>query len=125
LAPKTSDGKDLKNASESLAGRIAYQQLGGFSIPEIPPESDINSLWLRGGFPGAFLKPNFWQDWVENFVISCLERDLPGLGFPADRTTGRHLWSMMAHYHGNLLNYTELSKSLEMSATLEPYHANL
>ncbi|MFA6126607.1 MAG: ATP-binding protein [Bacteroidales bacterium] len=132
----------LKNASESLAGRIAYHQLGGFSIPEIPPEFDINSLWLRGGFPDAFLKPDFWQDWMENFVLTYLERDLPGLGFPADRTTGRHLWSMMAHYHGNLLNFTELSKSLEMSATtvkryisfleeafllriLEPYHANL
>lgn len=132
----------LKNASESLAGRIAYHQLGGFSIPEIAPEFDINSLWLRGGFPDAFLKPDFWQDWMENFVLTYLERDLPGLGFPADRTTGRHLWSMMAHYHGNLLNFTELSKSLEMSATtvkryisfleeafllrvLEPYHANL
>jgi predicted AAA+ superfamily ATPase len=131
----------LKNASESLAGRIAYQQLGGFSIPEIPPETEINSLWLRGGFPDAFLKPDFWQDWMENFVLTYLERDLPSLGFPANRTTGRHLWSMMAHYHGNLLNFTELSKSLEMSATtvkryisfleeafllriLEPWHAN-
>jgi len=132
----------LKNASESLAGRIAYHQLGGVSIPEIPPEFDINSLWLRGGFPDAFLKPGFWQEWMENFVLTYLERDLPGLGFPADRTTGRHLWSMMAHYHGNLLNFTELSKSLELSATtvkryisfleeayllrtLEPYHSNL
>jgi predicted AAA+ superfamily ATPase len=79
---------------------------------------------------------------MENFVLTYLERDLPGLGFPADRTTGRHLWSMMAHYHGNLLNFTELSKSLEMSVTtvkryisfieeaflvriLEPYQVNL
>lgn len=132
----------LKNTSESLAGRIAYHQLGGFSIPEISTGFDINSLWLRGGFPDAFLKPDFWQDWMENFVLTYLERDLPGLGFPADRTTGRHLWSMMAHYHGNLLNYTELSKSLEMSVTtvkryisfieeaflvriLEPYQVNL
>jgi hypothetical protein len=132
----------LKNASESLAGRIAYHQLGGFSIPEILPGFDINSLWLRGGFPDAFLKPDFWQEWMANFVLTYLERDLPGLGFPANRTTGRHLWSMMAHYHGNLLNFTELSKSLEMSATtikryisflgeafllriLEPWHANL
>jgi len=132
----------LRNSSESLAGRIAYYQLGGLTVQEIAHDFDMRQLWLKGGFPDAFLARNTWEDWMSNFVLTYIERDLPGLGFPADRTTGRHLWSMLAHYHGNLVNYTDLGKSLELTATtlkryvrfleeafliriLEPYHANL
>jgi uncharacterized protein len=79
---------------------------------------------------------------MNNFLKTYLERDLPNLGFPADSITGRHLWTMLAHHHGNLLNYADLGKSLELSIhtikkyihflesaflvrSLEPFHTNI
>lgn len=105
----------LKNSSESLAGRIAYVELGPFLVNEIFPEHDILDLWLRGGFPDPFLKPEIWLDWMNNFTRTYVERDLPNLGFPADSITGRRLWTMLSHYHGNVVNYAEIGKGLDLS----------
>jgi hypothetical protein len=46
----------LRQASQSLAGRIAYQELGGFSLAAVGGER-WRELWVRGGFPPAFLDP--------------------------------------------------------------------
>lgn len=59
---------------------------------------------------------------MNNFVKTYLERDLPALGFPADRVTGEHLWTMLAHYHGSLVNYAEIGKSLDLGIhTIKKY----
>src|SRR5512136_2747704 len=42
----------LRQSSESLAGRIVYHELDGFSRDEVG-ESEM--LWRRGGFPASFL----------------------------------------------------------------------
>lgn len=105
----------LRNTSETLAGRIAFHQLAGFSLKEIYPEYELLRLWQYGGFPDAFLNTNLWDDWMGNFILTYLERDLPNLGFPADSTTGRQLWGMIAHHHGNIVNYADIGKSLELS----------
>ncbi len=105
----------LRDSSESLAGRIAYVELSPFIITEIEANYPVEQLWVKGGFPNAFLADSTWEDWMNNFVSTYLERDLPLLGFPADRITAQRLWTMIAHNHGQLINYTEFSKSLEIS----------
>ncbi len=132
----------IRDRSESLAGRIAYFELSPFLISEVVPEYNPDDLWYRGGFPDPFLKKEIWIDWMNNFINTYFERDLPNLGFPADSHTGKKLWYMLAHFHGNLIKYTELAKSLELSVntikkyifflenaflirTLQPFHSNL
>ena len=46
----------LSRSSESLAGRIAYYPLGGFTASEI---RDIDKIWLRGGFTRATLAVDY------------------------------------------------------------------
>ena len=112
----------LRNSAESLAGRIAYYELTPFLIPEIYPKYHIMDLWVRGGFPDPFLHQKYWLDWMNNFVKTYFERDLPSLGFPADSLTGERLLAMLAHHHGNLINYAEIGKSLELSIhTIKKY----
>ncbi len=132
----------LRNSSESLAGRIAYHELTPFLIPEVFPDHNPMDLWMHGGFPDPFLHQKYWLDWMNNFVKTYFERDLPNLGFPADSMTGERLWTMLAHHHGNLINYAEIGKSLEFSIhtikkyigflkhaflirLIQPFHSNL
>jgi len=131
----------IRDSSESLAGRIAYYELTPFLVPEIFPEHEINQLWVKGGFPDPFLHEKYWIQWMNNFVKTYFERDLPNLGFTGDRITGERLWTMLAHYHGNIINYSELGKSLDLSVhtikkyisfledaflirTIKPFHSN-
>jgi predicted AAA+ superfamily ATPase len=44
----------LKQSSETLAGRIAIVEMGGFTLEEIDSQQ-LDRLWLRGGFPRSFL----------------------------------------------------------------------
>ncbi len=105
----------IRDSSESLAGRIAYYELSPLLVKEILPDYNIKDLWFRGGFPDPFLNFDIWFDWMNNFINTYFERDLPNLGFPADSITGKRLWLMLAHLHGNLIKYSELAKSLELS----------
>ncbi len=112
----------VKNSSETLAGRIAYLELTPLLIPELPKKNSVEELWLLGGFPDAFLGKIPHGTWMENFIRNYLERDLPMLGFPGNRTTAQKLWSMLAHIHGSTLNYHDLSRSLEVSSpTIKRY----
>jgi len=108
----------LRQSSESLAGRVAYIELGPFKLDELPMTTEgVRRLWLRGGFPRSLLAPDdavsSW--WRREFVRTFLERDVPQWGFriPAD-TVGR-LWRMLAHEHGQVLNVSRLAQSLGVS----------
>jgi len=110
----------LQQSSESLAGRIAYQELSGFTPEEVPETgaATASSLWLRGGFPGSFLAKTDAAslDWRLNFIRTYLERDVPQFGarrIPA--TVLRRLWTMLAHSQGGQLNLTQLGGSLGIS----------
>jgi len=112
----------IRDSSESLAGRIAYYELSPFLIDEIKGEKSIEELWFFGGFPDAFLKKYPWTDWMNNYIRTYFERDLINLGLTAETTTTRRLWYMLAHSHGNIINYTDYAKSLELSAkTIKHY----
>jgi predicted AAA+ superfamily ATPase len=108
----------VKQTSESLAGRIAYLELTPFLFEEIADSHKIEELWFRGGYPDPFLKNVPWTDWMQNFIRTYLERDLPAQGFSADRVLAERLWIMLAHNHGNLVNYSELGRSLEISSNV-------
>src|SRR5207253_2961799 len=77
----------LRQSSETLAGRIAYHELGGFSLEEVGM-AGLRNLWLRGGFPTSFLARTLSQsdDWRRQFIKTFLEKDLPQLGITIGAT---------------------------------------
>ena len=106
----------LRQSSESLAGRIAYFELGGFGVEEVGA-SNINKLWLRGGFPRSFLARNDEQSlrWRQQFIDTYLERDLPSLGFQVPAAKLGRFWRMLANGHGQIWNGSDLGRSLGVS----------
>lgn len=109
----------MRDSSESLAGRIAYKELSPFNLIELPETtSDIlNTHWFRGGYPDCFLakKENQSELWINNFITTYVERDLPQLGLDLSPLTIRKLWMLIASDHGNLFNATNFSKALGIS----------
>lgn len=133
----------ISRSSESLAGRISYKELHPFSIREV--DAGLRAtLWLRGGYPPAFLATNddASLDWLDNFVRTYIEREL---GVSNLRTTPMemaHFLRLLASIHGQLLNYSQLSQSMQLSIptiknylnffehafllrTLQPYYTNV
>lgn len=106
----------LQQSSESLAGRVAFHELGGFSLDEVGV-SRADQLWLRGGFPRAFLARSNADslEWRLDFIRTFLERDVPQLGVSIPATTLRRFWSMLAHYHGQVWNASEFARSFGVS----------
>lgn len=133
----------LRQSSESLAGRINYYRLGGLGLDEVGLDR-LNRRWLRGGFPQAWLarsNPTAFL-WLESFVRTFLERDLPELGIRVPGPALRRFWTMLAHWHGQVWNSTEFARSFGVADTtvrryldiltsalvvrqLQPWHANI
>jgi predicted AAA+ superfamily ATPase len=117
----TASGVLLRQTSESLAGRVAQLELSPFQAREIypvdSPISDINSLWVRGGFPMSWMADDDEQSltWRDVFIATYLEKDIPALGPRIPATTLRHLWTMLAHHQGELLDQSKLAASLAIS----------
>jgi hypothetical protein len=105
----------LKSA-ETLAGRAAFQELDGFDLEEVGP---LRRLWFRGGFPRSFLAKSdrASDEWRRDFVRSFLERDVPRLGIGIAPRTLERFWTMLAHYHGQVLNASELGRSFGVAHT--------
>ena len=103
----------VRGVSESLAGRLAHVDMGGFDLGEVGSDH-ADRLWIRGGLPHAFLAESdaFSFEWRENFVRSLLERDIPQLGIRIPAPTLRRFWTMVAHYHGQVWNAAEFARSL-------------
>lgn len=108
----------LRQGSESLAGRIVYHELGGFSLDEVGVKN-YNRLWLRGGFPRSYLASSDTtsEEWRRGFIRTFLERDLPQLGILIRSTTMHRFWSMLAHYHGQIWNASEFGRSFGVADT--------
>lgn len=131
----------IKQSSESLAGRIAYLELTPFSFREV---DHLENLWLRGGFPRSYLAETdeVSFDWRSSYVRTFLEQDIPNLGFKIPPIALRRFWIMLAHYHANNFNASELGRSFGASDTtirkyldlltgtfmirqLQPWHENI
>jgi len=132
----------IRQASESLAGRIAYHELTPFLLPETESDS-LRKLWFRGGYPLSYLASSSDESntWREAFIRTYLEQDIPGLGFRIPAMQLRRFWEMVSHCHGQLWNANKLAGSMGVSAPavrryldllndtfvlrqLTPYHAN-
>lgn len=116
----------LRQTSETLAGRIAYRELGPFNILETagadPAVAD--TLWLRGGFPDSFLAPSdrASMTWRRDFIRTYLERDIAQFDSRIPAETLRRFWTMLAHNQGGLLNVARLAASLAIDVrTLNRY----
>lgn len=113
----------LRQTSESLAGRIAFVDMGGFTLDEAGPR-DAARLWQRGGFPLSFLARSeaISAAWRADFVRTFLERDLPQFGVRVPAPTMRRFWTMLAHYSGGIWNASEIGRSLADAHTTVRRH---
>lgn len=119
----------IRQSSETLAGRIAYLELTPLHAQELPAEIGWQMHWNRGGFPESLLAADDADsaDWRRDFIRTFLERDIPAYG-PAGIPfeTMERLWRMLAHLHGQTLNYSKLAAALDVAvATLKRYLALL
>jgi predicted AAA+ superfamily ATPase len=133
----------LRQSGETLAGRIAYVELGPFNVLEVDGDAR-DRLWIRGGFPDSFLADTDEATtiWRENFIRTYLERDIPQLGPRVPAETLRRFWTMLAHMQGGTLNAAQLARGLGVDGKtvaryldllvdlllvrrLPPFHANV
>lgn len=133
----------LRQSGETLAGRISYAELAPLDALEVPT-TDLDLLWLRGGFPDSFLARDDQASfrWRRNFIRTYLERDIPALGPRIAAETLRRFWTMLAHRQSSLSNAAELARALGVDGKtvasyldllvdlmlvrrLEPWHANI
>lgn len=131
----------IKQSSETLAGRVSYLELTPFQLNEV---YDGNKLWLRGGFPLSYLADSIdiSNNWRNSYIRTFLEQDIPALGFDIPAHQLRRFWVMLAHYHGNIFNASEIGRSLGVShntirkyldimagtfmvRVLQPWHENI
>ena len=133
----------LRQSGESLAGRVAYLELSPVTVQEAGP-GQRDTLWQRGGFPDSLLAPDDSRSlrWRQDFIRTCLERDIPQLGPRIAADALRRFWTMLAHQQGGMLNAAALSRSLGVDGKtvaawldlmvqmllvlrLPPWHANI
>lgn len=116
----------VKGVSESLAGRVGFVDLAGFDLGEVGADS-MKSLWNRGGFPRSFLSVNDKASlaWRMDFIRTFLERDLPQLGIHIPTETLRRFWTMLAHFHGQIWNASELARSMGFSENTIRHYLDL
>ena len=133
----------VKNVSELLAGRVEFVELSGFDLLEAG-EDVVEKLWVRGGFPRSFLADSDADSlaWREGFIRTFLERDIPQLGITIPAAAMRRFWTMLAHYHGQIWNASEIARSMGVTGKtvrsyldiltgtymvrqLQPWHENI
>ena len=116
----------IRNASESLAGRIEFIDVSGFQLSEVGFQHQ-SRLWLRGGFPLAWLAKNDADSmaWRLGFIRTFLERDVRSFGIETSPEALRRLWQMLAHYHGGVWNASEFGRSLGESYKTTRRHLDI
>ena len=133
----------LRQAGETLAGRVGTLELGPLDVRELA-QTDETTLWIRGGFPRSFLAASDYASvvWRQNFIDTYLERDIPQLGPRIPAETLRRFWTMLAHSQGSPWNAASIARSLAVDGKtvmryldllvdlllvrrLPPFHANV
>jgi predicted AAA+ superfamily ATPase len=103
----------IRGVSESLAGRVGFVDLAGFDATEVGFDQ-LDTLWIRGGYPESFLSASDDTSfhWRQQFIRTFLTRDIPQLGITIPSEQLRRFWLMIAHYHGQIWNASEIGGSL-------------
>ena len=118
----------IRQSNESLAGRIAYVDLTPFLFAEVKDVANLQTLWVRGGFPDSLLAATEEDSvlWRRDFVRTFLERDIPVLGLTIPSPVMERLWRLLAHYHGQTINYSKLAAAADICvSSLKKYLAIL
>jgi predicted AAA+ superfamily ATPase len=108
----------LRQSSESLAGRLETVPLEGFRLSDLKASAQSRH-WVRGGFPLSYIARTETDSlaWRRQFLQTFLERDMPQLGVTIPAEALRRFWTMMAHYHGQIWNASELARALSIGET--------
>jgi predicted AAA+ superfamily ATPase len=116
----------IRQSSETLAGSIGHIELAPLSLKEVG-EDNISRLWFSGGYPPSYLSGSDSDGaaWRKAYVSNFLERDIPNLGFSIPPSALRRFWMMLAHYHGQTVNYSEIGRSLGASDNTIRKYLNL
>lgn len=116
----------IRHMSESLAGRVEFVMMGGFTSDEVGKKLFM-PLWSRGGFPRSYLAKSDADSfaWRENFIQTFLERDMALLGVRIPPEVLRRFWIMMSHCHGNIWNASEIGGSLGVSYMTARHYLDL
>ncbi|MBU3742065.1 MAG: ATP-binding protein [Candidatus Kapabacteria bacterium] len=138
----SASGELLRQSSESLAGRLEVLTMQGFIPGEVDAEA-LPTLWRRGGFPRSLLAASDDDSyaWRSQFIATLVERDIPSWGVRISPTALTRFWHMLAHYHGQTWNASEMARAMGLSQPtvrhyldimtdafmvrqLQPFHAN-
>jgi hypothetical protein len=133
----------LRQAGESLLGRIEVIEIGGFDIEETGAVHQ-DPLWLRGGYPRSYLAGNDMDSfaWRLQAIQRYVDADLPQFGVQVPAPAMLRFWRMLAHCHGQVWNAADPARSLGLSEPtvrryldmltqtymvrqLQPWHENL
>lgn len=116
----------LKQSSETLAGRVTYHELDGFGLTDVGPRH-WRRLWLRGGYPRSYLARTDAESfsWRQDLRRTYVEQDLPALGPGYPARTIERVWEMLAHYHGQVWNGSEIARSFGVSHTTSRRYLDL
>lgn len=133
----------LRQGSESLAGRLALIEMGGFTLQDTGADSAAR-LWWRGGFPRSYLAGDDAGSrlWRRDFARLVIERDMPALGLNVSLPAMLRFWAMLAHWHGQVWNAADPARALGVNEStvrryldhltqmylvrqLQPWHENL
>jgi predicted AAA+ superfamily ATPase len=122
----SADPSLVRGVSESLAGRVSHIDLGGFDITEVAANRIVR-LWLRGGYPRAFLSRTDSASllWRRDYVRDFLQRDLSELGVTIPAATLGRFWNMSAHFHGGIWNAAEFARSLGTSENTARHYLDI
>lgn len=139
----SASGELMRQSAETLAGRMEWIEIGGFTLAELGADAGAK-LWCQGSFPRAYLASSERASmaWRRQFIQSLLERDFPQWGVRVPAVALLRFWTMVAHYHGQIWNGAEPARALGVSPPtvrryldlltdalllrqLQPWHANL
>ena len=140
----------LRQAGESLLGRVETVEVAGFDLPEIVAQSghfsqeEATRLWLRGGFPRSYLAATDEDSlaWRTHAISDHVHIDMPQFGINIAAPAMLRFWTMLAHYHGQVWSAAPSAQSMGVSEPtirryldtltqtlmirqLQPWHQNL
>lgn len=115
LLPGSASPALLRQASESLLGRVEVIEVTGFHLAEAGLHRQ-EALWLRGGYPRAFLadSDNSFV-WRQQAISRFVEQDLRQLGMDIAPPAMLRFWRMLAHFHGQIWNAAPVAQSMGVS----------
>jgi predicted AAA+ superfamily ATPase len=104
----------IRQASETMAGRVFRIEMSGFTGSEVGHHHQ-QRLWLRGGFPKSFLPESDGDSmkWRRDFVSDFLQRDLPALA--ESRVSPqqlRRLLLVLANCNGQGINASAIGRDI-------------